>query len=132
MRGKDTPIAIVGAGAFGLSTAWHLLQSGYTNITVFDKDPEIPSRFSAANDLNKIVRAEYEDRFYTDLTIVGLAFDPGISDFLLTTLHRKQSTPGNPILSLPPTSTKPGIFTASAAMLHKRRLIHYSVSVILP
>ncbi|GES66425.1 FAD dependent oxidoreductase [Aspergillus terreus] len=69
MTGKDTPIAIVGAGAFGLSTAWHLLQSGYTNITVFDKDPEIPSRFSAANDLNKIVRAEYEDQFYTDLTI---------------------------------------------------------------
>lgn len=72
MTGKDTPIAIVGAGAFGLSTAWHLLQSGYTNITVFDKDPEIPSRFSAANDLNKIVRAEYEDRFYTDLTIEAI------------------------------------------------------------
>ncbi|KAL4896847.1 FAD dependent oxidoreductase [Aspergillus ambiguus] len=73
MASKDTPIAIVGAGAFGLSTAWHLLQSGYTNITVFDKDTEVPSRFSAANDLNKIVRAEYEDRFYTDLTIEAIS-----------------------------------------------------------
>ena len=67
---KCEPIAIIGAGAFGLSTALELSKNGYTNITVFEKDEEIPSRWSAANDLNKIARAEYEDDWYTDLAIV--------------------------------------------------------------
>jgi sarcosine oxidase/L-pipecolate oxidase len=34
---KDAPIAIIGAGVFGLSTALHLGQRGYTNVIVFDK-----------------------------------------------------------------------------------------------
>lgn len=67
---KTDQIIIVGGGAFGLSTALQLSQKGYSNVSVFDKDDHIPPRFSAANDLNKIVRAEYEDQFYTDLTIV--------------------------------------------------------------
>ena len=67
---KEDPIIIVGGGAFGLSTAFHLTQRGYTNVSVFEKDNHIPPRYSAANDLNKIVRAEYEDPFYTDLAIV--------------------------------------------------------------
>ena len=67
---KSDSIIIIGAGAFGLSTALHLLRSGYTNLTVLEKDEQIPSRYSAANDLNKIVRAEYEDPFYTELTVV--------------------------------------------------------------
>lgn len=68
---KTESILIVGAGAFGVSTAFHLLQAGYRDITILDKGEEIPSRYSAANDLNKIVRAEYEDPFYTDLTLVS-------------------------------------------------------------
>lgn len=36
---KTDPILIVGAGVFGLSTALHLGQRGYTNITVLDKQP---------------------------------------------------------------------------------------------
>jgi sarcosine oxidase/L-pipecolate oxidase len=67
---KSDAILIVGGGAFGLSTAYHLAQEGYTNVSVFERDDHIPPRYSAANDLNKIVRAEYEDPFYTDLTIV--------------------------------------------------------------
>jgi sarcosine oxidase/L-pipecolate oxidase len=68
---KSEPIAIVGGGAWGLSTALHLHQSGYTNITVFETADSIPSRYSAAYDINKIVRAEYEDSFYTDLALVS-------------------------------------------------------------
>lgn len=64
------PIIIVGGGAFGLSTALELSQRGYTNVTVFEKDDQIPSRWSAANDLNKIMRVEYEDDFYTELAMV--------------------------------------------------------------
>lgn len=70
---KAKPIIVVGAGAFGLSTALHLSRSGYSNITVLDKGASIPSGFSAANDVNKILRAEYEDPFYTNLTIVNAA-----------------------------------------------------------
>ncbi|OBS24366.1 hypothetical protein FPOA_04911 [Fusarium poae] len=66
---KTEPILIVGGGAFGLSTVVHLLKAGYRDITVLEKDVEIPSRWSAANDLNKIVRAEYEDPLYQDLTV---------------------------------------------------------------
>ncbi|KAI8934830.1 hypothetical protein NX059_008511 [Plenodomus lindquistii] len=66
---KSDPIAIIGGGAFGLSTAFELSNKGYTDITVFEKDEDIPSRWSAANDLNKIMRAEYEDDFYTNLAV---------------------------------------------------------------
>ena len=68
---KNSRIAIIGGGAWGLSTALHLNSAGYTDITVFERSPQQPSRYSAAWDLNKIVRAEYEDRFYTELALVG-------------------------------------------------------------
>lgn len=69
---KTTPIAILGAGAFGLSTALELANQGFTQISVYERDSQIPSRWSAANDLNKIMRVEYEDEFYTELAVVGL------------------------------------------------------------
>ncbi|KAF2152903.1 oxygen oxidoreductase [Myriangium duriaei CBS 260.36] len=69
MPRNTSPINIVGAGAWGLSIALHLQEAGYTDITVFDRADTIPSRYSAAWDLNKIVRAEYEDPFYTDLAL---------------------------------------------------------------
>ncbi|GAW18419.1 hypothetical protein ANO14919_078940 [Xylariales sp. No.14919] len=69
---KSDPIIIVGAGAFGLSTALHLVQAGYHDITVFDKGAGIPSDFSAANDVNKILRVEYDDDFYTNLSVEAL------------------------------------------------------------
>jgi sarcosine oxidase/L-pipecolate oxidase len=34
---KTAPILIIGAGVFGLSTALHLGERGYTNVTVIDK-----------------------------------------------------------------------------------------------
>ncbi|CBF70344.1 uncharacterized protein ANIA_10768 [Aspergillus nidulans FGSC A4] len=67
---KSIPIAIIGDGAFGLSTALHLVQNGYTDITVLEQDEKIPPPYSAANYLNKIVREEYEDPFYTNLTVL--------------------------------------------------------------
>ena len=67
---KSDPIIIVGAGVFGLSAALRLCDAGYTDITVLEKDTAIPSQFSAANDLNKIIRVEYENPFYTELSLV--------------------------------------------------------------
>ncbi|KAF2865407.1 sarcosine oxidase [Massariosphaeria phaeospora] len=61
---KETSFLIVGAGTFGLSTALHLTNRGYKNIVVLDRGDDVPSAFSAGNDVNKIVRADYEDPFY--------------------------------------------------------------------
>ena len=71
MARKDSPVLILGAGAWGLSTALHMMNSGYKNITVLERARQIPSRYSAAWDLNKIVRVEYEDPFYRDLAMVS-------------------------------------------------------------
>lgn len=68
---RDAPIIIVGAGAWGLSTALHLRQAGYTDVTVFERAERVPSPYSAAWDINKIVRPEYEDSFYTELALVS-------------------------------------------------------------
>jgi sarcosine oxidase/L-pipecolate oxidase len=78
---KTDSITIIGGGAFGLSTALELSNKGYTDITVFEKDEKIPSRWSAANDLNKIMRAEYEDEFYTNLAVVRRFNSPHCSRF---------------------------------------------------
>lgn len=69
---KDSPILIVGAGAFGLATAHSLVLAGYTNVTVLERDCQVPSRFSGGFDLNKMVRAEYADPFYTPIALVNL------------------------------------------------------------
>lgn len=66
---KESRVIILGAGAWGLSTAMHMMREGYSDITVLDRAESIPSPHSAACDLNKIVRAEYEDPFYTQLAL---------------------------------------------------------------
>jgi len=80
----DSPIIIVGAGCFGLSTAYHLLKRGFTNVTVLDRAETLPAKDAASTDLNKgqikapdpqlltstcftVVRSSYPDDFYTSL-----------------------------------------------------------------
>ncbi|KAK8112387.1 FAD dependent oxidoreductase [Apiospora sp. TS-2023a] len=70
---KNAPILIIGAGTFGLSTAYHFAQSGFTDITVLEKSTAVPPTDSAGNDLNKIVRAEYEDPFYAELALEAMS-----------------------------------------------------------
>ncbi|KAI9695085.1 MAG: hypothetical protein M1820_008947 [Bogoriella megaspora] len=72
MVNKNSPIIIVGAGAWGLSSALHLTNAGYSNITVCERAKRVPSPYSAAWDLNKIIRAEYEDSFYTKLALEAI------------------------------------------------------------
>ena len=50
---SDSPILIVGAGCFGLSTAYHLLKRGFTNVTVLDRAEVLPAKDAASTDLNK-------------------------------------------------------------------------------
>ncbi|KZV84125.1 FAD dependent oxidoreductase [Exidia glandulosa HHB12029] len=63
---KTANIVIVGAGCFGLSTAYHLQQRGYTNITLLERASSHPAPDAASTDINKIVRSAYSDNFYCD------------------------------------------------------------------
>ncbi|KAI1495431.1 FAD dependent oxidoreductase [Biscogniauxia marginata] len=70
---KSAPILVLGAGTFGLSTAYHLAKAGYSNIAILEKSTTFPPTLSAGNDINKIIRAEYEDPFYTELALQAMA-----------------------------------------------------------
>ncbi|KAF2099926.1 FAD dependent oxidoreductase [Rhizodiscina lignyota] len=78
---KDTPINIVGAGVFGLSTALHLARRGYRNVTIFDKQPYEKTLYSYLNgcdaasaDFNKIIRAAYGPQTeYQQLTLEAIS-----------------------------------------------------------
>jgi sarcosine oxidase/L-pipecolate oxidase len=50
---KEKQILIVGAGVFGISTAYHLLKRGFKNVTVVDRAEELPAPDAASTDLNK-------------------------------------------------------------------------------
>ena len=81
---SGSPIVIVGAGCFGLSTAYHLIKRGFTDVTVLDRAKVLPAKDAASTDLNKskreypklpsltspyfaVVRSSYPDGFYTSL-----------------------------------------------------------------
>lgn len=72
MTTPNSSVLIVGAGTFGLSTAYRLAKAGYKKVTVLEKSAVVPSELSAGNDLNKILRAEYEDPFYADLALQAM------------------------------------------------------------
>ncbi|TPX09912.1 uncharacterized protein E0L32_008934 [Thyridium curvatum] len=77
---KNDAIIIVGAGAFGLSTALALAERGYVNVTVFDKQLYDETQYSyfkgsdaASADINKIVRAAYGGQtIYQELSFEGI------------------------------------------------------------
>ncbi|EFQ34834.1 FAD dependent oxidoreductase [Colletotrichum graminicola M1.001] len=68
---KALSIVIIGAGTFGISTAYHLAKRGYTNIKCLDRHP-LPSLDSAGYDLNKIIRTEYDEPLHTNLALEAL------------------------------------------------------------
>ncbi|KAM6502510.1 FAD dependent oxidoreductase [Amanita muscaria] len=64
---QDDRIVIVGAGCFGISTAYHLLKRGFKNISIIERSDELPAKDAASNDINRIVRSSYSDPFYANL-----------------------------------------------------------------
>ena len=50
---KNEKIVVVGAGCFGVSTAYHLLQRGYMDITILDRSTTLPAPDAASNDINR-------------------------------------------------------------------------------
>ncbi|KAJ4253810.1 hypothetical protein NW762_010205 [Fusarium torreyae] len=81
LSSKSSPIVIVGAGVFGLSTAIHLAERGYTNVKVLDKQPYHESEYSynkgcdaASADINKIIRAAYgAEIWYQNLALDAIS-----------------------------------------------------------
>ncbi|KAL8897116.1 MAG: hypothetical protein Q9207_007377, partial [Kuettlingeria erythrocarpa] len=64
-----TSFIIVGAGVFGASTAYHLAKAiPAAAITLIDRSP-FPCPLAASYDYNKIVRADYGDKFYMSLAL---------------------------------------------------------------
>lgn len=60
---------IIGAGVFGASTALHLSQQeASASIILIDRSP-FPCPFGASHDINKIIRADYSDKFYCKLAL---------------------------------------------------------------
>ncbi|KAI5358837.1 putative FAD dependent oxidoreductase, FAD/NAD(P)-binding domain superfamily, MTOX family [Septoria linicola] len=71
MASANSSYLIVGAGVFGISTAYHLIKK-YPNasITVVDRDAyDADSRVAASWDWNKVVRADYDDILYCRLAL---------------------------------------------------------------
>ncbi|EJU03835.1 FAD dependent oxidoreductase [Dacryopinax primogenitus] len=68
MSSEPIKVFIIGAGAFGLSTALHLLTTPRRyNVTILERHPSGLPPDSASYDLNKIVRSDYPDLAYARL-----------------------------------------------------------------
>jgi len=50
---QSDSVIVVGAGCFGISTAYHLLQRGYTDVTILDRSEKLPAPDAASTDINK-------------------------------------------------------------------------------
>ncbi|KAL2041194.1 hypothetical protein N7G274_006139 [Stereocaulon virgatum] len=63
---------IIGAGVFGASTALHLKRSDSTaTISLVDGGP-LPNTSAASHDINKIIRADYEDVFWMRIALEAI------------------------------------------------------------
>ncbi len=72
MMASDKPsYLIIGAGVFGVSTAYHLIKKyPEASVTLVDRDAyDADSRVAASWDWNKVVRADYDDIVYCQLGI---------------------------------------------------------------
>lgn len=71
MASNKSSYLIVGAGVFGVSTAYHLIQKyPDASITIVDRDAyDAESRVAASWDWNKVVRADYDDVVYCQLAL---------------------------------------------------------------
>ena len=60
---------IVGGGIFGASTAYHLSKTGrFSSITLIDRGP-FPCPLGASYDYQKVIRADYGDKWYMKLGV---------------------------------------------------------------
>ncbi|CAH0046685.1 unnamed protein product [Clonostachys solani] len=87
MSDTKPSVLIIGGGAFGCSTAYHLACRGYDSVRVLDRF-EAPSHDAASTDLNKVVRADYPDAIYGRLGLEAMKVWESKTSFLKN-LYRK-------------------------------------------
>ena len=92
-------VLIIGGGAFGASTAYHLACRGYEHVHVLDRH-DAPSHDAASTDINKVVRADYPDAIYGRLGLEAMQVWESKTSFLKG-LYRKSGW----IRSAPPNDT---------------------------
>jgi sarcosine oxidase/L-pipecolate oxidase len=84
MSPENESYLIIGAGVFGASTALHLRRAKPSaTITLLDRTP-FPNPSAASHDVNKIVRADYDDIFYMKLALDAVEHwrtDPIFKDY---------------------------------------------------
>ncbi|TKX21885.1 L-pipecolate oxidase-like protein 2 [Elsinoe australis] len=73
MAPQEPSVLIVGAGTFGVSTAWHLAKTykDPSRVTIIDRSPS-PPKPAAAVDINRIIRTDYANPLYCDLAYTAL------------------------------------------------------------
>ncbi|CAI6091335.1 unnamed protein product [Clonostachys chloroleuca] len=84
------PIVIIGAGVFGLSTALHLAQRGFKDVTILDKQDYDEFKYSylegcdaPSADMNKIIRAAYgPETVYQDLSFEAMDLWRSYNDYI--------------------------------------------------
>lgn len=71
MTSRKPSYIIVGAGVFGVSTAYHLIQKDPdASVTLVDRDAfDADTRVAASWDWNKVVRADYDDLVYCQMAL---------------------------------------------------------------
>lgn len=72
MTSDETTYLIVGGGIFGASAAYHLKQALPASTVVLVDRASVPCESAASHDLNKIVRADYDDLFYMRLALEAM------------------------------------------------------------
>lgn len=71
MASSEPSFLIIGAGVFGVSTAYHLIKTHpHSSVTLVDRDAfDADNRVAASWDWNKAVRADYDDIVYCELAL---------------------------------------------------------------
>lgn len=53
MAQVNDSVLIIGAGVFGISTAYHLLTRGFTDVTILERAETLPPADGTSNDFNR-------------------------------------------------------------------------------
>ncbi|KAL4905265.1 hypothetical protein BDW74DRAFT_185304 [Aspergillus multicolor] len=92
-------ILIIGAGIFGVSTAYHLAQrtSNPTTITLLDRarPSTLETAAGASSDINKIIRADYSSPMYMELGFEAIEAWKTLPFFKSTSQGEEEEEVGN-------------------------------------
>ena len=103
-KDKSQRIVIVGAGVFGLGTAYRLKEEGYRSVTVLDRAlPPVPD--GSSNDISRVIRFDYGDEVYARMA--KEAYDLWKTPMFSEAFHQtpclwvtQKASPGQPVQAM--------------------------------